>query len=227
MAEPDSAGNYRILSLDGGGAKGFYTLGVLKEVEGLVGGTLCEHFHLIFGTSTGSIIAAFLALGHRVDEIRDLYKKHVVTVTAQKSAASKSAALERLRVEVFGDTKFDAVKTAIGIVATKWVIERPMIFKASVQQAHGRVGTFVPGFRCTIGDAVEASCSAYPYFNLKTVRTHAGEDVDLVDGGYCANNPTLYATNKHQATNNWFKPTVRIYKNMRNRMIDANMLQGV
>lgn len=26
----------RILSLDGGGAKGFYTLGVLKEIEGML-----------------------------------------------------------------------------------------------------------------------------------------------------------------------------------------------
>jgi hypothetical protein len=29
---------YRILSLDGGGAKGFYTLGVLKQIEALLGG---------------------------------------------------------------------------------------------------------------------------------------------------------------------------------------------
>lgn len=28
----------RILSLDGGGAKGFYTLGVLKEIEAMIGG---------------------------------------------------------------------------------------------------------------------------------------------------------------------------------------------
>jgi len=27
---------YRILSLDGGGAKGFYTLGVLSEIESLI-----------------------------------------------------------------------------------------------------------------------------------------------------------------------------------------------
>jgi len=27
---------FRILSLDGGGAKGFYTLGVLKEIEGML-----------------------------------------------------------------------------------------------------------------------------------------------------------------------------------------------
>lgn len=34
---------YRILSLDGGGAKGFYTLGVLAEIEGLIGCRLCEN----------------------------------------------------------------------------------------------------------------------------------------------------------------------------------------
>jgi patatin-like phospholipase/acyl hydrolase len=53
----------RILSLDGGGAKGFYTLGVLKEVEAKLGRKICEGFDLIFGTSTGAIIAALLALG--------------------------------------------------------------------------------------------------------------------------------------------------------------------
>jgi hypothetical protein len=49
--------------------------------------------------------------------------------------------LKELGKEVFGDTKFDAVKTAIGIVATRWMIERPMIFKASIAQAHGRSNT--------------------------------------------------------------------------------------
>ena len=49
---------------DGGGAKGFYTLGVLNQLEALLGGgPLCERFELIFGTSTGAIIAAFLSWG--------------------------------------------------------------------------------------------------------------------------------------------------------------------
>ena len=52
---------YRILSLDGGGAKGFYTLGVLKEIEAMLGQRLCDRFDLIFGTSTGAIIAALLS----------------------------------------------------------------------------------------------------------------------------------------------------------------------
>jgi patatin-like phospholipase/acyl hydrolase len=110
-----------------------------------------------------------------------------------KSPAAKSAALHTLATEVFGDLKFDAVKTGVGIVTTKWVIERPMIFKGSIAQAHGRTGTFKPGFGCTIADAVEASCSAYPFFARKMVTTAAGDHVELIDGGYCANNPTLYA----------------------------------
>ncbi len=182
----------RILSLDGGGAKGFYTLGVLREVEALLGAPLHEHFDLIFGTSTGSIIASLLALGNEVETIHELYCKYVPSIMERRSAAAKSAALASLSQEVFGETKFDAVKTGLGIVTTKWQIETPMIFKGDVRQAHGRIGTFKPGFGCTIGDAVQASCSAYPYFKRKTVTTAMGDSIELVDGGYCANNPTLY-----------------------------------
>jgi patatin-like phospholipase/acyl hydrolase len=184
---------YRVLSLDGGGAKGFYTLGVLKEIEAMCGCRLWEKFDLVFGTSTGAIIAALICIGKSVDEIHDLYKEHVPNIMKAKAAEHKTAALKELGTTVFGDLKFDAVKTAIGIVATRWVIERPMIFKGSIAQAHGRTGTFQPGFGCTISDAVRASCSAYPFFERTTVVTGAGDHIELVDGGYCANNPTLYA----------------------------------
>ena len=52
---------YRILALDGGGAKGFYTLGVLKEIEAMLGCPLYKRFDLVFGTSTGAIIARCIA----------------------------------------------------------------------------------------------------------------------------------------------------------------------
>jgi patatin-like phospholipase/acyl hydrolase len=158
----------------------------------MVGSTLDKRFDLIFGTSTGAIIAALLALGRSVDEVHELYKTHVVSVMAERSRAAKTAALAKLAVEVFGDVKFDAVTTGVGIVTTKWLNERPMIFKGTIAQAHGRTGTFVPGFGSTIADAVQASCSAYPFFEKKTVKTTLG-DFDLIDGGFCANNPALYA----------------------------------
>lgn len=185
---------YRILSLDGGGAKGFYTLGVLKEIEGMIGHRpLCEKFDLIFGTSTGAIIAALLALGYKVDDIYALYKEYVPTIMKRRTKRGKSEALANLAKQVFADAKFEDVKTAVGIVATRWIEERPMIFKASIAQAHGSHGTFAPGFGVPIGDAVQASCSAYPFFRRKTVTTSKDHKVELADGGFCANDPTLYA----------------------------------
>jgi uncharacterized protein len=190
---PAAADVCRLLSLDGGGAKGFYTLGVLKELEAMVGRPLYQCFDLIFGTSTGGIIAALLALGYPVDTIHALYKEHVPAIMRQRTARGKSEALAHLAKAIFGDRTFAEVKTHVGIVATRWAFEKPMIFKTSVEQAHGRQGTFVAGFGCTIADAVQASCSAYPFFEKHVIKTSKGERVELIDGGYCANNPTLYA----------------------------------
>lgn len=200
-AEAPASKPCRILALDGGGAKGFYSIGVLKAVEAMVRPPLCKHFDLIFGTSTGAIIAALLGLGKTVDEIHKLYKNHVPAVMKAGSTLpviescrrAKSEALRKLADEVFGGLKFDAFTMGVGIVCTRWDFERPMIFKPSIGQAHGQKATFQPGFGCTISDAVQASCAAYPFFERKVIETGSGDIVELIDGGYCANNPTLYA----------------------------------
>ena len=184
---------FRILSLDGGGAKGFYTLGVLDEIEKNIGKPLHACFDLIFGTSTGSIIAALLARGDSVENVLEVYREHVPAIMGPENPARRSKALYKLAQTVFADTKIESFKTAIGIVATNWKDERPLIFKASVAQAHGSVGSFVPFFGCSVADAVIASCSACPFFETHTVTKSNGDRVELADGGFCANNPTLYA----------------------------------
>lgn len=184
---------FRILALDGGGSKGFYTLGVLHELEAMLGARLHERFDLIYGTSTGSIIGTLLALGHSVDEIHALYKKHVPAIMGAWFPSTKTAALEKLAEDVFGKYEFADMKTRIGIVATRWLTELPMIFKSDPTQAFRRKATFIPGFGVPLPDAVQASCSAYPFFHRKIVKTGQGEEVELFDGGFCANNPTLYA----------------------------------
>ncbi len=200
----------RILSLDGGGAKGFYTLGVLREVEAFTGKPLCETFDLIFGTSTGSIIASLLALGKEVEAIHNLYCLHVPKVMKKKTASAKSVALQELAEDVFKKATFEDVQTGLGVITTKWEIETPMIFKGSVTQSHGRTATFTSGFGCTISEAVQASCSAYPYFNRKCITTGMGDEIELVDGGYCANNPTLYAIADAVAAMNYVPQDCRV-----------------
>jgi len=72
----------RILSLDGGGIRGILTLEYLSAIENMLKQrsgrqdfVLSEYFDLIGGTSTGSIIAAGLACGMSVDQLKRLYRE--------------------------------------------------------------------------------------------------------------------------------------------------------
>ena len=76
-------GPKRILALDGGGIRGALTLGYLQKIEDILrkqhnsdsSFCLCDYFDLIGGTSTGSIIASCLAVGMKVEEIKQSYFK--------------------------------------------------------------------------------------------------------------------------------------------------------
>lgn len=77
----------RLLSFDGGGIRGLFALQYAKRIETLLRAktgnpdlVLADHFHYIGGTSTGAIIAAFLAWGLPVDEIEALYRKNAVAM---------------------------------------------------------------------------------------------------------------------------------------------------
>ena len=180
---------FRVLSLDGGGAKGVYTLGALKEVEAVAKAPLCEVFDLVFGTSTGAIIAALIGLGYQIEKIEDLYFEMIPKIMGHRFSGSRSAALKAEAERVFGRDDFSAFKIPIGIVCTNYDLERPMVFKYPVEQAHGRAATFKAGFGCTITEAVVASCSAYPFFKKVKLKTENQGYPLVIDGGYVANIP--------------------------------------
>lgn len=93
----------------------------------------------------------------------------------------------------------------------------------------GNKAVFVPGSD-TRRDADVLACAEFRrYFQF----TYGGPGdyyegicFFLPDGTRIENYPKLHSANcsaKHQAQN-WFKPTVRLFKNMRNRMIDAGAI---
>jgi predicted acylesterase/phospholipase RssA len=70
----------RILSLDGGGIRGVFSLMVLQRIEDLFRQerkneklVLRDEFDFFVGTSTGAVIASFVAWGYSVQTILDLY----------------------------------------------------------------------------------------------------------------------------------------------------------
>src|SRR5262245_3542937 len=72
----------RILALDGGGIRGVLTLEYLGVIEDMLKARtqrsdfrLSDYFDLIGGTSTGAIIAATLACGMAVGDVKRLYRE--------------------------------------------------------------------------------------------------------------------------------------------------------
>ena len=77
-----SPGPKRMLALDGGGIRGALTLEILRAIESHLRARrgdpnlmLSDYFDYIGGTSTGAIIAAALAMGKPVSEVRERYEK--------------------------------------------------------------------------------------------------------------------------------------------------------
>lgn len=77
----------RILSCDGGGIRGIFSLEVLVRIEKLLRDhlnspslVLADHFDFFAGTSTGAIIAACLSWGMEVQQILDMYIRYATTM---------------------------------------------------------------------------------------------------------------------------------------------------
>jgi uncharacterized protein len=209
----------RILALDGGGLRGILSLGLLQAIENILRERhhagddfrLCHYFDLIAGTSTGAIIAATLALGWKVEEIRSRYMmlgERVFTRSLLRQGV--------LRAKYDEDTliaelkKVYGAKTTLGgpelqtglLVMTKridtgspWPISnnpRGVYFAARPNGVLGD-GAY------PLWQVVRASTAAPAYFDPQEItiaRAARGKSVtgEFVDGGVSPfNNPALIA----------------------------------
>lgn len=209
----------RILSLDGGGLRGVLSLGILQRIENLLrerhGGDrdfrLCHYFDLIAGTSTGAIIAAALAQGWTVDELRQQYfklggrvfEKSLFRKGFLRAKYDEHSLAAELK-ELFGaDTTLgsDQLLTGLLIVTKRldtgspWPVSNNpggRYFKAGHD---GRLGN--GDYR--LWQVVRASTAAPSYFEPETISISGPGDGEpevgnFVDGGVSPfNNPALQA----------------------------------
>jgi predicted acylesterase/phospholipase RssA len=209
-------GPKRILSLDGGGARGLLSLGVLAQLERHLGQRsgdpnnfrLAHYFDLIGGTSTGAIIATTLALEWRVRDVVDLYFKLLPAIFARPQVpgplrllipAFKNKALTQALNEHLGDRMLnsDALKTGLAIHAKRidsgsaWILVNNAdwcYFNAKADS------TGVPNSQFYLRDLVQASAAAPTYFadvRIPLIRKKSGSVAGyghFFDGGVSPNN---------------------------------------
>ena len=210
----NSPGPKKILSLDGGGIRGALTLGYLKRLEDILKDKfpdkpdfrLCDYFDLIGGTSTGSIIAASLAIGRTVDEITNQYMdlggkifgekrswwNPMETMKWLKANYNYQAMEDGLKL-VFGDITLgsDKIRTGLCIVAKRadtnsiW----PLINHPGGKFYDSDLGK---NKDIPLWQVVRASSAAPTYFAPQMIEVIAGQKAAFVDGGLSmANNPAL------------------------------------
>lgn len=80
-------GKRLILSVDGGGSRGYITLHCLAKLEELTGKSCHEIFDFYVGTSTGSLIAAGLAVGMSAQTILHVYRSRIPEVFDESKKA--------------------------------------------------------------------------------------------------------------------------------------------
>jgi patatin-like phospholipase/acyl hydrolase len=187
---------FYILAIDGGGIRGVFAAQILKRIKEELKINFFEKFDIIAGTSTGSIIAAGLAVDYPIEKIVDLYQKKGNKIFFRnysdqfnwknwKSYFKSKYTNKYLKQElstVFQDKTLSNTKTRLIIPASDISNGNVFVLKSNYDP------NFVRDKDIRIADAVLASCSAPTYFDPYKINKYL-----LADGGLWANNPSLVA----------------------------------
>jgi predicted acylesterase/phospholipase RssA len=215
----DPGGPKRILALDGGGLRGILTLGILDKLERELrqrhgndaSFRLSDYFDLIAGTSTGAIIAATLALGWTIEEIKDKYfqlgervfKRSLLRQGLFRAKYDERRLIEELQAVYGLDTTLASDRLLTGLLVIVKRIDSGSPWPVS-NNPNGKYFSSRPGGTIGNGDyklwaTVRASTAAPDYFEPERITiaqlpNHQPIYGDFVDGGVSPfNNPSLQA----------------------------------
>lgn len=196
---------FKILSIDGGGIKGLYSVSILKKFEKKFNCTTSDHFDMICGTSTGGLIALALSLKIPAKEICDFYenkgelifpkhKKRKIPFFGTidygflkqiaKGGKYSDKGLKEALIEIFKDKKIKDCNNLLCIPSYSITEAKPKVFKFDHKK-----GELSRDNEAPIIDIALATSAAPTYFPLAESKFYNSEQ--FIDGGVWANNPTL------------------------------------
>ncbi|MEZ9447435.1 MULTISPECIES: CBASS cGAMP-activated phospholipase [Vibrio] len=204
MEENVTTERVRVLSLNGGGIRGLFTISVLAEIEQIIENQsgakdvkVGDYFDLITGTSIGGILALGLAEGKSARQLKgvfyargnDIFPRQRFLDSVIKSVKKlilptySSSPLRDAIVEMIGDEiTFDDLTRRVMIPTVNLSTGRPQFFKTPHNPNFTRDG------RLKLVDAALATSAAPTYF-----APHFWQDLGayFADGGLVANNPSF------------------------------------
>ena len=184
--------NFKVLSLDGGGIRGYLSAKILANVEKLLNEAngeninIGQRFDLIVGTSTGGIIACALSMGKSAQFILELYENLIPKVFEPISKgvfAPKygNVILKGELEKVLEDKTLKDVVTDLCITSVDVENASPRFHKSGYFDRNS------PRLDEKLVDIALATSAAPTYFPLVDTKQSA----NLTDGGIVANNPSM------------------------------------
>ncbi|KAJ1439491.1 Patatin-like phospholipase domain [Sesbania bispinosa] len=215
--QPPTYGNLvTILSIDGGGIRGIIPATILdfleKQLQVLDGESarLADYFDVIAGTSTGGLVTAMLTAPNdqnrplfAAKDIKPFYMEHSPKIFPQKWGLIGSIQnllkplggskydgkyLHQMLGEKLGETRVHDTLTNIVIPTFDIKTLQPTIFSSYQIKSS-------PTLDARLSD-ICISTSAAPTYLPAYQFTNQDYEFNLIDGGVCANNPTLEAMNQ-------------------------------
>lgn len=219
----DAPGPKKLLALHGGGVRGVITLEILSELETMLRRetgsdddfVLADYFDYVAGTSTGAIIAAGIARGMPVDELRLLYAQHGEDMFDKASIRRRflykyeSGGLKELLQNAFGEaTTFGdtSLRTLLMMVLRNATTDSPWPLSNNPSAKYNAPGRPDNNLDLPLWQLVRASTAAPTYFESERIQVGDHAFV-FVDGGVTMfNNPSfqLFVMATHDAYGlNW------------------------
>ncbi|MGL4579955.1 MAG: CBASS cGAMP-activated phospholipase [Shewanella xiamenensis] len=203
----DNKKSVRILSLNGGGARGLFTISALAEIERIIEQTtdlkevkVGDYFDLITGTSIGGILALGLAAGNSARNLEVTFRDCAPLIfppqdhswffsswrrriqLARRPLYSSEPLAEAIKSMIDENKTFNDLTRRVMIPAVNLSTGKPQFFKTPHNSQFNRDG------RLKLIDAALATSAAPTYF-----APHYCEDLKayFADGGLVANNPSF------------------------------------
>lgn len=201
---------FKILSIDGGGIEGLWTLYVLEEIEKKFckkNETLMDYFDMICGTSTGGLIVLGISTRKKISDIIKIYEDNVgdlfpnyenncflikiikscyMMICQLLGSKYSDKIMSKICNEHFSEKKLLDVNNLLCIPAYCISDGKPTIFKYPHKE-----GSLYFDRDVLLKDVIISATAAPTYFPAHEILNTTYRNGIYADGGIWANNPTL------------------------------------
>lgn len=213
----NQSNKFRILSIDGGGIRGIIPGKVLVEIEKLLnskyGGNnrIGHYFDMIAGTSTGGILTALYLMPddngnykYSAQDALGLYLKFGSKIFSRTFLQKLRSGFGLFEEKYSAKNLEEELKDYMGTAELKQLLKPCLITSYEISK---RAEYFFnsldaktnPDYNYYLKDISRATSAAPIFFELAQIKSFAGNELHLIDGGMIANNPALcaYAEARH------------------------------